>query len=32
VFEALIEAVEYASLNRISAALYELGGEHRGNM
>jgi len=32
VFEALIEAVKFASLGQISGALYEVGGEYRRNM
>jgi methylmalonyl-CoA mutase len=32
VFEALMEAVKYASLGQISTALYEVGGEYRRNM
>lgn len=32
VFDALLEAVKYASLGQISAALYEVGGEYRRNM
>jgi methylmalonyl-CoA mutase len=31
-FEALMEAVKYASLGQISAALYDVGGEYRRNM
>jgi methylmalonyl-CoA mutase len=31
-FEALIDPVNVASLGQISAALYEVGGEHRRNM
>ncbi|MDW5594224.1 methylmalonyl-CoA mutase family protein [Conexibacter stalactiti] len=32
VFDALLEAVKFASLGQISAALYEVGGEYRRNM
>jgi isobutyryl-CoA mutase len=32
VFDALMEAVKYASLGQISTALYEVGGEYRRNM
>jgi methylmalonyl-CoA mutase len=32
VFEALLEAVKFASLGQISGALYEVGGEYRRNM
>ena len=32
VFEALMEAVKYASLGQISDALYDVGGEYRRNM
>ena len=32
VFEALMQAVKYASLGQISTALYEVGGEYRRNM
>jgi methylmalonyl-CoA mutase len=32
VFEALMDAVQVASLGQISAALYEVGGEYRRNM
>jgi isobutyryl-CoA mutase len=32
VFEALMEAVKYASLGQVSGALYEVGGEYRRNM
>jgi methylmalonyl-CoA mutase len=32
VFESLMEAVKYASLGQISAALYEVGGEYRRSM
>jgi methylmalonyl-CoA mutase len=31
-FEALMEAVKYASLGQISGALYDVGGEYRRNM
>jgi methylmalonyl-CoA mutase len=32
IFDALTEAVKYASLGQVSAALYEVGGEYRRNM
>ena len=32
VFEALMDAVKFASLGQISGALYEVGGEYRRNM
>jgi methylmalonyl-CoA mutase len=32
VFEALMEAVKFASLGQVSGALYEVGGEYRRNM
>ncbi|MBS1887847.1 MAG: methylmalonyl-CoA mutase family protein [Actinobacteria bacterium] len=32
VFEALMEAVRFASLGQVSAALYQVGGEYRRNM
>jgi methylmalonyl-CoA mutase len=32
VFDALMEAVKYASLGQISSSLYEVGGEYRRNM
>jgi methylmalonyl-CoA mutase len=32
VFDALLEAVRFASLGQVSAALYEVGGEYRRNM
>ena len=32
VFEALMEAVKFASLGQVSGALYTVGGEYRRNM